>query len=276
MPPDFLLLGLIVFAGIFVMTTAGFGSALVIMPLLTLTAPFDHARALMALVMLVTSPMLIWTYRHAIQLREITPVIIGAAPATLVGVFLPNFVGRQPVLITAGIVIIAYAAYAVYALTAPRVPKISSRNWGYGFGLASGLLYGSFNIGGPPVVVFATGRRWSPNTLRANVQIQSILITFVLLAGHAFNGNITQDVGIDLAVAVPFLIAAILIGVRLNRYINPTVFRRIVLALLIVLGLQLIVSGLSVKPEADPAPAPSASLDPVLPRHVTHQIDHAA
>ncbi len=273
MPPDFLLLGLIVFAGIFVMTTAGFGSALVIMPLLTLIVPFDQARALMALIMLVTSPMLIWTYRHAIQLREITPVIIGAAPATLVGVFLPDFVGRQPILITAGIVIVAYA---VYALTAPRVPKISARNWGYGFGLASGLLYGSFNIGGPPVVVFATGRRWSPNTLRANVQIQSILITFVLLAGHAFSGNITQDVGVDLAVAVPFLIAAILIGVRLNRYINPTVFRRIVLALLIVLGLQLIVKGLLVEPDADPAPEPSAaaSLDPVLPRHITHQIDH--
>ena len=237
---ELVLSGIFVFIGVFVVATAGFGSALVIMPLLALIVPMEHARALMVLIMLITGPALIWNYRRSIQMREIWPLMIGSVPGAIVGVYVPNFVGATPVLIVAGIVLMAYA---IYALTAPRVPTLYRRGWGPVFGLASGLLYGSFNIGGPPVVVYGTSRQWMPNTLRAHVQVQGFLVGLFVAAGHLSDQNITQEVLINLAFVTPFLFAAIYCGVRLNRYINATLFRRIVLLLLIVLGLQLIVSG---------------------------------
>ena len=77
-------------------------------------------------------------------------------------------------------------------------------------------------------------------TFRSNLQVfLSINDSFVLI-NHGLAGNLQPIVWSYYLVALPAILLGIFFGLRLDRRINPEVFRRLVQVLLIVMGLRLI------------------------------------
>lgn len=226
------------FFAAFTQAVTGFGSALVGMPLLSPILGVRIASPLMAVISITLNFSLLLIRRQAIRWRAMWNVILAAIVGIPIGILAVNLASEHVVLIILGIVLIVYSLYAWFV---PQLPELSHPIWKYIFGFASGLLAGAYNVGGPPAVMYASGRGWEPNEFRSNLQALFLIENVVVVAGHAYSGNYTPEVLNLLWFAIPALAFGILAGLGLARYIPDALFRKLVLFLLIVLGIRLII-----------------------------------
>jgi uncharacterized membrane protein YfcA len=162
---------------------------------------------------------------------------VPAAIGIPLGIFLLSRVDADVVTRALGAILVFYA---VYNLLGWVLPSLKHPFWAYAAGFSSGILSGAFNTGGPPVIVFAAARRWPADQFRGNLQTYFLIISVLLLAGHAISGNFTPVVWRTAVFALPALIIGQLVGVRLCRYVNADLFRKLVLVFLLLLGMQLL------------------------------------
>lgn len=109
-----------------------------------------------------------------------------------------------------------------------------------GFGFVAGLLSGAYNTSGPPVVIYGNCRQWLPAEFKCNLQGFFLLNSAAVIATHALSGNFTRPVWQAYSLALPAIGLGLVAGFTLDKRIEPAVFRKIVLLLLIVLGVRLL------------------------------------
>jgi hypothetical protein len=231
------LVGLVIFLAAFTQSLSGFGLALVSMALLPAVIGIQMATPLVALVAIAIEAILLLRYREALDLRAIWRVVLAALIGTPVGVLLLSSVDDDLALRVLGIVI---SVYALYALLGLKLPRLEGSVWAYSAGLMGGLLGGAYNTSGPPVIVYADCRRWPPEVFKSNLQGYFIISSLAVMVTHALNGNITPLVLEAFWWTLPFIAVGLFAGLSLDRWLNPVAFRRVVLALLILMGGRLI------------------------------------
>ncbi len=234
----YLIIGLIIFAGIFVQTLAGFGSALVIMPLLVPLLGMHKAPPLMSLVAGTLQIVLLTRYWRSLHIRTVVWLSLCSVPAIPIGIWGLRLVDERITLLVLAAVILGYA---LYALTQPRLPKLKSKGWMFAAGFSAGLLGGAYNTNGPPVVIYGNCRRWPPDVFKSNLQGFFLLNCMMILTGHGIKGNLTAEVGTCYLISLPAIALGIALGLFLDRVSNQDRFRRMVLYLLVLLGLRLAV-----------------------------------
>lgn len=231
-----LLVGLVVFLAVFTQSLSGFGSALVAMALLPAMLGIHVATPLVALVALALEFVLIVRYHQSLEVRSIWKIVLAALIGTPLGVYFLASVDEKISLTLLGVVI---AGYAVYALLGLKMPRLDGPVWAYMAGLLGGLLGGAYNTSGPPVILYADCRRWPPDVFKSNLQGYFVVSSIAVVASHAINGNITSQVWRLFWWVAPFIIVGLVAGLSLDRWLNPLTFRRVVLALLVVMGIRL-------------------------------------
>ncbi|MFH1022704.1 MAG: sulfite exporter TauE/SafE family protein [Planctomycetota bacterium] len=229
-------IGLIFFAAAFVQGLSGFGSALVAMPLLLPLLGSKGAAPLMALVAMPMQVILLVRYRRSLSLEAVWRLVVASVVMIPAGVFLAGVVPERVVFGVLGGVLIGYALYALADL---KLPAITHAGWAYAAGAAAGVLGGAYNTDGPPVVVYGSCRRWNPLEFKSNLQGVFFVNSVVILGAHAAAGNLTGPVWGHFLAALPAVAAGAVAGVGLDRFVSATMFRRIMLALLLVLGVRL-------------------------------------
>lgn len=231
------LVGLFVFLGIFTQSASGFGLALVSMPLLTALLGIQIATPLVALIGITAEAVLVLYYRDDLEIRSLWRLIVASLAGVPLGVVALGRVDEDIVMAVLGLVLVGYSLYALLNL---RLPELAHNGWAYGLGFLAGVLGGAYNISGPPVVIYGHCRRWPAAQFKGNMQGYFVVVSLFVLAGHALDGNLTPLVWRNFMWALIGIVLGIVLGVRLDRYINQALFRRIVLVLLIVLGLRLL------------------------------------
>lgn len=237
MPP--ITLFLIIFSAFFTLGLTGFGHALVAMPLLTPLVGLPVAAPLVALASLAGEVVTFVRYRSALNFRTVRRLITASLIGIPIGVLGLRYVDAHIGLTILGVIA---AGYGLYSLLNLRLPEIQHPNWAYGFGFAAGLLVGAYNTGGPPVVIYGTCRRWKPAEFKGNLQGMFLLNSTLVVTVHALSGNLTPTVLENFLIALPAIGAGLLAGFVASRYINPVIFRKIVLVMLVILGLRLILT----------------------------------
>jgi uncharacterized protein len=236
--PLLLSLTLITFFSVFTQSVAGFGAALVAMPLLTAgILPLEIAAPLVALIASVGRPIMIYKYRSALNLRNVWMLILASAIAIPFGVNLIAVVDERVVRTILAMIVIGYVLLNVFS---DRLPTLEHPAWAYGLGFVGGLLFGAFNIGGPPAVIYGTGRRWLADEFRANIQIYALVNGTVVLITHFYEGHITADIWYLFIFNIPAMCLGLLLGFGLNTYINQEKFRKLVLGLFLIMGVRLL------------------------------------
>ena len=230
-------MGLIVFLGAFTQSLSGFGLALVSMALLPTVTGIRTATPLVALIAIVIEMVLIIRYRQSLDVRAIWKVVLASVVGTPLGVLFLSSVDEHIALSVLGVVI---AGYAIYTLLGLKLPQLENSFWAYAAGLVGGMLGGAYNTSGPPVIVYADCRRWSPAVFKSNLQGYFIVSSFAILISHAISGNLTPLVWSTFWWTLPFIGIGLLTGLCLDRWLNPVAFRRVVLVLLAVMGIRLI------------------------------------
>lgn len=231
--------GLIYFLGCFVQTTAGFGAALVVGPLLLGLGvlSLSEAVAMMALTWVCLNVVMLRHYHQVVLWPAIARLIVGLVPAVGIGVAARQVVPEQWGVGVLGAVVIAFA---VYSLVGPALPRLRDPRWGYLFGAGSGLLSGAYTTGGPPIAVYAMCRGWDPDPFRGSFAVVGIVSSTMVVISSAIAGDFTAASLRYVPAALAGLGAGVVLGFWVNGRMSTTMFRRIVLLLLIVIGLRLI------------------------------------
>ena len=236
---DNLSVAFIIFLAVFIQTASGFGLGVIGMPLLITVISIDIARPLMVAVSMVSRIFMLMRYREALSLNaSVWQVMIAMVIGIPLGfIFLAQF-DKRTVEAVLGVLVVVYA---LYSLIAPKIPELKGRGWALGLGVTSGMLSGAYNSGGPALVIYANGRKWSPIEFKSNLQMLALVNGITALSLHIAEGNFTSTVFNSWLLAIPAIVLGSLLGFALDKYINPVIFRKVVLVMLIGIGVNLIV-----------------------------------
>jgi uncharacterized protein len=234
---EYLLIALITLAACFTQTVSGFGSALVAMPLLSSLLGLQRAAPVMALLAGTLQIFLLIRYRKAMNFTAVWRLSAGSMLGIPLGIYALSHV---PEAVTVSILGVVLVVYALYSLTHPKMPELKSTLWAWLTGLLAGMLGGAYNTNGPPAVVYGDCRRWPPEEFKSNLQGFFMVNNIVILASHAFKGNLTVAVWWSYLAGLPGLALGLIAGLLLARKINPGLFRKIMLGMVVLLGSMLL------------------------------------
>jgi len=227
-----------VFLAVFTQSVSGFGIALVAMSILPAIVGIQTATPLVALIAIVLELYLFMRYRNAFNLQAIWRIILASLVGIPIGLYALKRVNPEIIVTFLGIILVAYAVYGLIQLT---LPELEHPYWGFLMGFISGIIGGAYNTVGPPVIIYGNCRGWPPNEFKSNLQGFFLITSSVIALGHLISGNLTVEVWKYFLLAAPAIILGIIAGVSFDDVINPELFRKIVLILLLIMGIKLVI-----------------------------------
>lgn len=128
-----------------------------------------------------------------------------------------------------------------------RPPKPSKRREGLvesGVGVVSGFFGGLGGIWGPPLVLYLTVLELDRRDIIRAQGVSFLIGSVILVAAHLRSGLLLGPEGVlSLAMIVPAM-AGMALGLAVQDRLNPPMFRKITLAVLVIAGLNLLRRGL--------------------------------
>jgi uncharacterized membrane protein YfcA len=229
----------VIFIATLIRSAFGFGEALVAVPLLALRIPIAVAAPLAVLVSVIVAGAIVAQDWRKIEMRSAAWLVVSALFGIPLGLLLLTRANEHLVKIILGIFI---AGFSIYSLTVKKRLHLEKdhRMWLLGSGFCSGILGGAYGMNGPPLAVYGSLRRWSPQHFRATLQGYFLPVSLVGLIGYAAVGLWVPAVTRFFLLSLPGTLVAILIGRALNRRLRGDGFFRYVYAGLIVIGSVLV------------------------------------
>lgn len=227
----------VIFLAVFTQSLSGFGVALVAMSLLPALINIQVATPLVAVVGVTIEFFLLWRYRSALNLQAVWRLVAASIIGIPLGVWALSRLDEDVVLAALGVLI---TGYAIYALLNMRLPELRHSGWAYLSGFIAGVLGGAYTTSGPPVIVYGDCRRWERAEFKSNLQGFFFVSSIFIVIAHAFDQNLTPLVWRYYLLSIPAMIIGIIAGVSLDKVINPLLYRKIVLILLVFLGFRLL------------------------------------
>jgi hypothetical protein len=222
-------LAVIAFATV-IRSAFGFGEALVAVPLLALFIPIEVAAPLAVLVSVTVAGLILvqdWREVHAGSAGRLILSTVFGIPF---GLLLLTSVAEPVVKAVLAAVIITFSVYHLVGRSRFEL-KDDRQAWLFGFG--AGVLGGAYGMNGPPLVVYGTLRRWSPEHFRATLQAYFLPASLAGMAGYGLAGLWTGAVNRYYLLSLPATLAAIALGRAIHRRIDP---RRFVAAIHVALA----------------------------------------
>jgi uncharacterized membrane protein YfcA len=225
----------VVFVATLIRSTLGFGEALVAVPLLAIWLPVSVAAPLAVLVSIAMAAVIVvQDWRH-VHVRSAASLVLAALPGIPLGVLLLAKGNEQAVKLLLGVLIAGFSLYSLKARVTLHLRE-DHRGWLFGCGLLSGVLGGAYGMNGPPLIVYGSLRRWSPQHFRATLQGYFLVASLAGLAGYSALGLWNTTVTRYFVLSLPAVVVAVLLGRALNRRIQPEAFLRLVYLGLMTIG----------------------------------------
>ncbi|MEW5911590.1 MAG: sulfite exporter TauE/SafE family protein [Thermodesulfobacteriota bacterium] len=186
-----LALALIFLLSAFTMSFAGFGFALVSVPLLALFLPIKEAVALQFPYCLGLFMYQAWHYRAHFDWRQMRPLFLGTALGLTLGAYLLYHLPEVTLKRSLAAFIAAVVAFNALPTSKLFMARIAQNPWwGRACGFISGSFFGAYTIGGPPAAVYIMSVTDDPlkakSFLASFFTIQFILIGFIYGAAGMF------------------------------------------------------------------------------------------
>jgi len=230
----------IVFIASLVRSTLGFGEALVAVPLLALLIPIDVAAPLAVLLsILIAAIVVAQDWRH-IHLRSSLWLLIPTFAGIPLGVLLLR--SPHPVAVKAALAVMILL-FSISSLAGQALPELKSDNHLALLlcGFLAGVFGGAYGMNGPPLVIYGTMRRWSPQQFRATLQAYFLPASIAAMAGFGISGLWTPAVTHFFLISLPAVILATFLGRFLSLRLRGDLFLKTVHICLMLVGAALLV-----------------------------------
>ena len=226
-----------IFVAAFVQMLAGFGFALLAMPVMTLAIPVEEAVVIVAILSLATTGWQSIHLRHDAQRPLARRLIFASFVGMPLGLVILDVVDDTTLKIVLGIAVLVATALLAYRLDLAHVgPALD-----IACGFTSGVLNTSLGTNGPPLVFDLQARAIEANTFRATLSMVFVFGNMLALALFALSGKVTDDVVRAAVVAAPAWLLGQALGWPSRKHVQDERFRWLVLALLFATGTTAIV-----------------------------------
>lgn len=176
-------------------------------------------------------------------MRRFWPLILTFSLSTWLGAHI--LVSMDPSLML-GLLGVMVVLFSLLGLLQPefRLSTKQERFAGPGVGIVAGVLNGVSTVNGPPLAIYLVSLGLAKEAFIGSYGLIALCGSFPLLLSYVSVGLLGPTELAASLLAVAPAIAGLAIGERLRFRINPELFRRILLLVLIILGLNLIRRGL--------------------------------
>jgi uncharacterized membrane protein YfcA len=215
----------------------GFGEALVAVPLLSLLIPVDVAAPVAVLVSITVALIAVAQDWREIHARSASWLVLSALAGIPLGLLLLKLLSESTIKSVLAFVIICFSAYS---LLSRREYQLNSDRFAWLFGFTSGILGGAYGMNGPPLVIYGSLRRWTPERFRATLQGYFLPASFIGMVGYWLAGLWTPAVTRYYLLSLPAVIVATFLGRVINRRIPAHRFLVYVHCGLILIGIILL------------------------------------
>lgn len=238
MPPEIVLVGAAL-AG-FVQGVSGFALALVATAFWSGALPPQVGTPLVVLCSLAGQLQSIRSVLPHLDRRLAWPMVLGGLIGLPLGIALLPNVNGGTLRLAVGIMLCIYCPAMLLMAQVPAM-RWGGRTADAAVGAIGGLMGGLAGLSGPAPTLWCNLRGWPRDTQRATYQAFLVVIQGAGLLGYIMTGLVTTEVVRLAAWVLPLILAASYAGSRLYARLNPQVFRRIVLGLLLLNGVALVV-----------------------------------
>jgi hypothetical protein len=233
----------IVFFATLVRSTFGFGEGLVALPLLALIIPIKIAAPVVVLLSITIAAVVVAQDWNKIHLRSASWLLAATFFGIPLGVALLASRHQNFVKAALAMVIILFSGYSLLSKKFPELHN-DNRPLMLGCGFFAGVLGGAYGLNGPPLVVYGSMRRWSPDVFRATLQGYFLPASVIGMAGYWFAGLwvpvVTHYYLLSLSVALP----ATFLGRVLNHRLSGDTFLKFIYGGLVCVGTVLLVEAI--------------------------------
>ncbi len=230
------------FAAAFVSGAFGFGNALVAA---AIWLPFLEPRAAVPLIIITGLVMHAWSLR-ALEtkpnMRRLTPFVVGGLAGAPLGTWLLTLAEPAPFRRAVGVILCLYGVTALL-LRPGRMRLKPSRGADAAVGAAAGLLGNFAGLAGILPTLWCGLRGWPPDEQRAVYQPVQLALGLIALLGVVASGLVGGEVLKRLALCFLPIVAGLWCGYALYARLNPLIFARAVLGLVLLSGAALLVQG---------------------------------
>lgn len=232
---------IIIFVSGLIQGTTSFGFCLVALPLISLFLPLKLIVPVLALFSLIMNTIILYDVRKSVKFKTISTLILGGIVATPLGTKLLMVIDDKVLRLIVGITIVLLAGLMYFNISF----KIKKTNVAYiPVGFASGLLGGSLSLSGPPIVLFLTNIGVSKETFKATLTAYFWVLNIITIITYLFNSLINVSVIKTATYLLPAMLVGVFTGIYLSKKINESVFKKLTLVLLLVMGLIAITTAL--------------------------------
>ncbi|MGC8560779.1 MAG: sulfite exporter TauE/SafE family protein [Phycisphaerae bacterium] len=235
---------IVVFVATLVRSALGFGEALILVPLLALRIPITVAAPLAVMVSVVAAGTVVIQDWRRIETSSVSVWLLATLFGIPLGFLLLTRVDAHIVKVILGTVIIAFSVFSIRG-GSRRSFKKDHWGWLLGCGFAAGVLGGAYGMNGPPLAVYGSLRRWSPQQFRATLQGYFLPASLVGLGGYMALGLLDWRVLRYFLFSLPVMLPALLLGRVINTRLSDHRFFFIVYAVLIMTGGTLLMQALA-------------------------------
>lgn len=220
--------------------SAGFG--VVTIPLLALVLPMKIVVPMVTVLGILSSCSILARDARHVEWREMFRLLPFTVIGTLIGLYFFNAFDARALARGLGALVLAYGSYALWQTVRPlpqwKLPlRLMLPLTGTVAGFV-GTLFGS--MAGVFYAIYLDMQRLGKNEFRATIAAMLFALGIVRGAGYIALGAFDREVLFVCAVALPLMLAGVLLGNHIHTSLNQTAFRRIVNIILIASGVPLL------------------------------------
>ena len=234
-----ILAALVIFIGYTIFGATGFGASPITIPVLAHVLPLTLVLSLAALLDFGSGLALGFHTRKQAN----TPELLTLVPFTVIGLTLGvTLLVNLPRDVTVRALGLFVCVYALYVMLRRAPVRRLSRWWAAPAGVLGGVVGSLFGMGGPPYVVYISGRIPDPAAQRATISQMVILNVGLRVLAFALAGLLlSRPLWIAVMVLLPVAWAGVWAGNRAHVRVAPSTMARTIGATLFITGVALIV-----------------------------------
>ncbi|GFK95717.1 hypothetical protein NNJEOMEG_03585 [Fundidesulfovibrio magnetotacticus] len=220
----------------FIQGFSGFGSVLVALPVLLAVLDLREAVPLVSLLALSINVVMATKLRGHIQFRSMRLLFASSLPGMAVGGWILE---GAPDSLIKGLLGGAILFLVFHSLTSNRPRAALGTGWTLAAGFLSGCIGLTTGANGPPVIAWAARQPWARDELRATLTFYFLVTGAAIVGVQAVTGLATQRVLTLFGACLPAMLAGLWAGGACSGRVGEAGFRKAVLALLALIGLNL-------------------------------------
>ena len=240
-PDNYFLIALVVVFSGFLRGFIGFGSGLLMIPILSYFYSPVFAMVFNIIIEIPATIYLTFVGIKKSNLREITPMMFTMMLTIPFGTIFLVSVDEQIIRTLMSLLLIFFV---ILIATGWRIKSTITKYVLVLGGAISGLMQGATGMGGPPYVTVLLSKNDSDDVARANILvITSGLVISAIISLYYF-GLFTKDILLTGAISAPIYVFATYIGTKFFNYSGNKYFRNSSLIALGVVGLATLIGAL--------------------------------